>query len=201
MVIVNPGGTGSPALVISARPAPLPPSSERIEALPSALPAPNRYIHFFFEAGVGRATGAWVTVAMADAEQEELPKIQVKFLYPVDLSATVRTLIKVDKQVAGLGLAPVLDPGKRYFVKNKTLFPLMKDQQVVFFTLLEGEVIRGIIADFSRYDITVNLKGGTPVVILRHSIYDARDKTGRCLLKAFQDAYKDWQKSPLFVPA
>jgi len=142
-----------------------------------------------------------LTVAMADAGQEELPKIQVKCLYPVELSAAVRPLIKVDKKVVGLGLAPILEPDKRHFIKNKTLFPLMKDQQVVFFTLLEGEVIRGIIADFSRYDITVNMKGGTPVVILRHSVYDARDKTGRCLLKAFQDEHKDWQKSPLFVPS
>ena len=77
----------------------------------------------------------------------------------------------------------------------------MKDKQVLFFTLLEGEIIRGIIADFSQYDITVNLKGGLPVVVLRHSIYDARDKTGRCLLKTFQDEHQDWQKSPLFVPS
>jgi hypothetical protein len=52
----------------------------------------------------------------------------------------------------------------------------MKDKQVLFFTLLEGEIIRGIIADFSQYDITINLKGGLPVVILRHSIDDARIK-------------------------
>ncbi|MNS58100.1 hypothetical protein D3C72_910070 [compost metagenome] len=34
--MVKPGGTGSPALVISARLAPLPPSRSFIEALPSA---------------------------------------------------------------------------------------------------------------------------------------------------------------------
>jgi len=142
-----------------------------------------------------------LTVAMADAGQEELPKIQVKFLYPVELSAAIKTLIKVDKKVAGLQHAPILEPSKRYFIKNKTLFPLMKDKQVLFFTLLEGEIIRGIIADFSQYDITINLKGGLPVIILRHSMYDARDKTGRCLLKTFQDEHQDWQKSPLFVPS
>ena len=36
MVMVKPGGTGRPALVISATPAPLPPSRSRIVALPSA---------------------------------------------------------------------------------------------------------------------------------------------------------------------
>src|SRR5215467_11047107 len=44
--MVNPGGTGSPALVISARPAPLPPSTSFILPLPSALPPPNEYTYF-----------------------------------------------------------------------------------------------------------------------------------------------------------
>jgi hypothetical protein len=131
--------------------------------------------------------------------RQELPKIQVKFLYPTDVAAAVTPLVKTDKKIQALGLQPILPPGERYFVKNKTLFPLMQDKQVVFFTLLEGEVIRGIIADFSRYEITVHLKGGIPVVLLRHSIYDTRTKNGRCLLKSFQDQHKDWQKSPLFV--
>ena len=39
---VKPGGTGSPAFVISARPAPLPPSRSRIERSPSALPPPKK---------------------------------------------------------------------------------------------------------------------------------------------------------------
>ena len=60
----------------------------------------------------------------------------------------------------------------------------MNERQVLFFTLLEGEIIRGIAADFSRYDITVHLKGGIPVILLRHSVYDLRDKAGRCYLKS-----------------
>ena len=60
-------------------------------------------------------------------------------------------------------------------------------------------MVKGIIADFSRYEITLNLKGGTPVTILRHAIYDLRDKRGRCYLKTFQETHRDWEKSPLFV--
>src|SRR5437016_7811704 len=41
--IVNPGGTGRPALVISARPAPLPPRRSFIFRLPSAFPLPKKY--------------------------------------------------------------------------------------------------------------------------------------------------------------
>lgn len=130
---------------------------------------------------------------------EELPKIQVKLLYPVELSETVRGFIKLDKKVHTLDLPPIPAPHERHFIKNKTLFPLMQERQVLFLTLLEGEAIRGLVAGFTRYDLTINLKGGTPVVILRHSIYDARNKQGRCLLKSFQDKHKDWQKSALFV--
>src|SRR5262245_11399202 len=41
--IVNPGGTGSPAFVISARPEPLPPSRSFMLRLPSAFPLPKKY--------------------------------------------------------------------------------------------------------------------------------------------------------------
>ena len=40
--MVNPGGTGRPALVISARFAPLPPSVSFIVRSPSALPLPKK---------------------------------------------------------------------------------------------------------------------------------------------------------------
>lgn len=36
-----------------------------------------------------------------------------------------------------------------------------------------------------------------PVALLRHSIYDLRD---RCHLKSFQETHRDWQKSKYFVP-
>src|SRR3954454_23450360 len=44
--IVKPGGTGRPALVISARPEPLPPSRSFMFRLPSAFPEPKKYTYF-----------------------------------------------------------------------------------------------------------------------------------------------------------
>src|SRR5882724_9196412 len=52
--IVNPGGTGRPAFVISARPEPLPPNRSFMWRLPSALPPPKKHVYFF---GGGRADG------------------------------------------------------------------------------------------------------------------------------------------------
>ncbi len=131
--------------------------------------------------------------------EEELPKTYVKFLYPVDKADSIKPLIKTDKKVKALGLEPLISPRDRFHIKNKTLFPLMQEKSVVFFTLLEGEIIRGIIAGFSQYDITINLKGGIPVTILRHSVYNLQDKKGRCYLKSIQEKQKDWKKSELYV--
>lgn len=140
-----------------------------------------------------------ITLDVAGEGKEELQKIQVNYLYPAELRESVKSLIKSDKKVESMNLEPILAPGKRYFVKNKTLFPLMKEKEVLLFTLLDGEVLRGLVTDFSRYEITLSMKGGVLVTLLRHSIYDVRNKKGRSFLKSFQDAHRDWEKSPLYI--
>ena len=130
-----------------------------------------------------------------------IPKTQIKMLYPAGSDQMVQKKFKSDPKVKKLALQPIVSARPRHHIKNKTLYVLMKERQVVFFTLLEGEVIRGLIADFARYDITVNLKGGVPITVLRHSIYDLRDKKGRCFLKEVQDVKKDWKKSEFYITA
>ena len=133
--------------------------------------------------------------------EETIPKVEVKMLYPADPDDAVKPLLKTDKKVLDLALEPLYAPHKRYHIKNKSLFPLMHEKQVLFFTLLEGEIIKGIIAAFCRYEITVRMKGGIPVTILRHSICDLRNKKERCFLKSSQEGLRDWEKSPLFIPS
>ena len=140
-----------------------------------------------------------ITVDIVGQGREEIQKIQIKYLHPAEASESIKPLLKMDQTVEALKLEPIFNPRKRYFVKNKSLYPLMKEKEVVLFTLIEGDVLRGIIADFSRYDVTVHLKGGLPVTILRHSIYDVRNKRGRCFLKVFQQEHRDWEKSRLYV--
>lgn len=128
-----------------------------------------------------------------------IPKITVKFLYPGRLSSSVPPLIKWDQKVKAMALGPIMAPGARFHIKNKTLYPAMEEKKVLFFTLLEGEILKGIIRGFTRYEVTLAAKGGVPITILRHAVYDLRDKKGRCLLKSFQNEHRDWEKSPLYV--
>ena len=140
-----------------------------------------------------------VTVTPEGGEPERLHKHDIHFLYAAAQAASVAKLVKPDSSVQAVGLQPTIFSAERQFVKNKTLFPLMQERVVVFFTLRDGSVIRGLITGFSRYDIHVSMKGGATVTLLRHSLHDIRDKDGRCYLKAVQEKRKDWEKSSVFV--
>lgn len=131
---------------------------------------------------------------------EVVDKLQIKFLYTPEWTDAVRKLLKKgDPSVEALGLEPTLSPRLRHYVKNKSLYPLMQEKTVVFVTLLEGEVIRGLITGFSRYELSISMKRGVPVTVMRHAIYELKDKEGRSYLKAVQEKRKDWKRSSLWV--
>ena len=155
--------------------------------------------HIIIKAGVIENFKYDIKVAIEGKGNEVIPKVSIKMLYPLSHSEAAAVLIKTDDKISALDVEPILAPAKRYHIKNKSLFPLMKEKTVVFFTLLEGEIIRGIITGFSRYEITVNLKGGVPVTLMRHSILNLRDKKGRSFMKSFQEVHRDWEKSGLFL--
>jgi hypothetical protein len=124
-----------------------------------------------------------VSLSSAAQTEQEVNKTHIKLVCPAAHADAVTKLIKTDPKVQKQGFEPIVSPKLRHHIKNKTLFPLMQNREVLFFTLLEGEIIRGLIGAFSRYELTINLKGGRAVTVLRHSILDVRDKSGRCYLK------------------
>lgn len=130
---------------------------------------------------------------------ETMPKLHIKYLFEKEITEAVGRMISVDADIRKKALETIRPPAQRHHIKNKTLYPLMKERTVLFFTLLEGELIRGIVAGFSKYELMVHLKGGKPVTILRHAVYDVRDKKGRSYLKQIQQKARDWKKSTYYV--
>jgi sRNA-binding regulator protein Hfq len=45
----------------------------------------------------------------------------------------------------------------------------------VVVTLLEGEVLRGIVAWFSRYEFALTVKGGVQVTVFRHALVNVTE--------------------------
>lgn len=129
-----------------------------------------------------------------------IPKVHVKFYYPRELSKKVEKLVRVDEQVRSRNLQPIFNPTRRFHVKNKNLYPLMMLKTPISITLLDGDVLEGLISDFTMYEIFLELAEGVEIIVLRHAIFNALDKeTNRSLLKKFQDTAKDWEKTPLWV--
>ncbi len=78
----------------------------------------------------------------------DCPKHDIKLVYPARMEDKVFPMVKIDKTVAKMGLAPTLQLSARNHVKNKTLYPLMMEREVLFFTLLGGETPKGLIQSF-----------------------------------------------------
>lgn len=87
-------------------------------------------------------------------------KTQIKFLHDPAVADCLQKRLKVDGSVRSRNLEPILRHETRHFVKNKTLYVLLRERTVAKCTLLEGELLRGLVADFSRYELQMQLKGG-----------------------------------------
>ncbi len=135
------------------------------------------------QAQIARNSTYQIALSIEEGPETEIDKTSVKLLYPAIHAPKAGKLIKTDPKLKAEPIAPIIYPKGRHHIKNKALFPLMQQREVLFFTLLEGEIIRGLVMAFSRYDLTIGLKGGIPIVVMRHSVWDVRDKKGRCYLK------------------
>jgi len=130
-----------------------------------------------------------------DGIEEEIPKHNIKILYLKKDEAEVQKGVKTDDGVKKKKLEPILNPQDRNHIKNKTLFPLMNERVLLFFTTLEGDMLGGIVGGFTRYEIQVLGKKAIPVILLRHAVYDIRDKRKKSYLKQAVEARKKTSKS------
>lgn len=134
-----------------------------------------------------------------NGEVQRIPKLNVKYFYPAQFDEKIRPLIDINSEIASQQLAHVKSPHHRRHVKNKTLYPLMMEREAVVITTYEGDVIRGFVDDFTRYEIIVKFRDDLHLIVMRHAIHLFQTFKGRDLLKTFQETAKDWQKSSLWV--
>jgi sRNA-binding regulator protein Hfq len=128
-----------------------------------------------------------------EGEVEQIHKVKVKMLCEAGKEEEVLGRLGTNEVLKGAPEGPHFGPRYRHHIKNKTLFPLMNRKEVLFFSTLEGEVLRGIVTGFSRFEIILSMKGGVSVVLLRHAVFDVRDKKGRSFSKeAVEKTGKYW---------
>ena len=72
-----------------------------------------------------------IEVTTPDGNRRELPKIQIKMLYPAEYAQPVQAHITIDEALQTQGLDPIVAVKQRNFIKNKTLFVLMREQEAL----------------------------------------------------------------------
>ncbi len=138
--------------------------------------------------------------AVNEQENISMAKVEILCVYkPADREKfSAQTKIKQDTTPTNPA-APLIKNVDRHHIKNKTLYPLMKERQVMRLTLLDGTILAGLATGFNKHEIRMSLKGGIAVTVLRHGVLSAETKAGRSLLKRDQEKFRDWKKSPLYM--
>lgn len=103
-------------------------------------------------------------------EPLEYHKLQFKYAWAPEDFRGVRKAVKIDKDIAQSPEEPMERPQDRYTCSDKRLFRYLDSETIVVATLLEGEVLKGSVQWFSRYEFGMMLKGDVQVTVFRHSL-------------------------------
>lgn len=107
----------------------------------------------------------------ADGEPEEIHKLQVKYAYAPDDWKRAKKAMKIDKALAAIPREPVVRPQDRYGCSDRRLFTYLDKEQDITVTLLEGEILRGRVTWFSRYEIGLEIRGEAEIGVFRHALH------------------------------
>lgn len=111
-----------------------------------------------------------------EGEAEDIHKLQVKAAFDPESYKRVRKILKFDKELEKAPRPPITRPQDRYTCSDRRLFRFMDEKHEIQVTLLEGEILRGTVAWFSRYEFGLKLKSGdAEVAVFRHAIHELRD--------------------------
>ncbi len=106
------------------------------------------------------------------AEPEEIHKLQVKYAYEPGVWKRVRKAGRLDRDVVAQSNDPIARPQDRYTCSDKRLFRYMDEGTTVKVTLLEGDVFKGKLTWFGRFEFGLQVRGDVEVVVFRHALHD-----------------------------
>lgn len=105
------------------------------------------------------------------ADPTEIHKTLVKYGYdPADFKQ-VRKAHSVDNQTKKQALEPIVRVKDRHHFKNLTLQKAMDAGSSVEVTTLEGDVFRGQVLWFGRWEFGLRVTSGTDITLFRHAVF------------------------------
>jgi sRNA-binding regulator protein Hfq len=105
-------------------------------------------------------------------EPETLHKLKLIYAYaPGDWKA-VRKGVRTDKKADRPVVSPAVRPQDRYTCSDKRLFSYLDTGAEIQASLLNGEVLRGKLTWFGRYEFGLRLRTEAELVVFRHALRD-----------------------------
>ncbi len=109
-------------------------------------------------------------------DEQVVHKLQFKLAWRPEEDKLARKGFRWDSQLRGAPREPVLRPQDRFGCSNRRLFDWLEAKTRVGLTTLEGEVVQGTVAWFSRYEVGVSVRGKAEVVCFRHALTRAAER-------------------------
>lgn len=118
-----------------------------------------------------RAVEPYQVVFGDDGEEpQSLHKLEILYAYAPDDWKSIKRAIRSDKHAVRPAEAPALRPQDRYSCSDKRLFGYLDRSDEIQVVLVNGEVIRGKLAWFGRYEFGMRLRGEADLVVFRHAL-------------------------------
>lgn len=121
---------------------------------------------------ITQVTPYQVTLEPVEGPAEDLHKLAFKFGHALDDYKRLRKIQAWNKALRDAPRLPPELPQDRYTCSDKRFFKYVDTGVPVRATLLEGEVIEGSVAWFSRYEFALSIKGQATIVVFRHALHD-----------------------------
>jgi sRNA-binding regulator protein Hfq len=121
----------------------------------------------------GRIRGASayeVELETTDGQVMTLHKCDVKFAFESAFDRDFKRMQRTDTELYAAPRQPVRRPQERLKISDRCWFDWLDEETPVRLTTLEGEVLEGLVAWISRYEVALKMKRDVEVVVLRHAL-------------------------------
>ncbi|MCA9573199.1 MAG: hypothetical protein KC656_35430 [Myxococcales bacterium] len=120
--------------------------------------------------GTPLEVGAYAVKLSTREGERELHKLAIHYAHdPADWKS-IKKAMRRDKAVADQKLQPVTLPQDRYGCSDKRLFNYVDTGVDVTVCMLSGELVKGRVLWFSRYEFTLQVRGGAEIGVFRHAL-------------------------------
>lgn len=97
-------------------------------------------------------------------------KMDVKYVHDAAELRRVRKATRTDKARAADPPEVPTKPQHRYPLKDQRLFDALAAEEEMGVRFVDGELLRGHVTWFSRFEFGMTLKNGAPIGVLRHAL-------------------------------